>query len=163
MKDNKGFTLVELLAVIAILAILGLIALEAIESVNKGNKEKAEKANRNGILTSAVAYVPTSEVKLPNVITGTSGCKVYEYKVTGTTGSGTSICQVNVYLSYLNKSGVLADEITNPNAGKKLNLDSSYVSIIYLTSASSVTDERKETGKFDGNYFYELHEVYVEG
>ena len=63
----------------------------------------------------------------------------------------------------LNKSGILADEITNPNAGKKLNLDSSYVSIIYLTSASSVTDERKENGKFDGNYFYELHEVYVEG
>lgn len=163
MKDNKGFTLVELLAVIAILAILGLIALEAIESVNKGNKEKAENINRNGILVSAVAYVPTSSVELPNSTTGSAGCTVYEYKTTGEFGSGSTICQVNLYLSYLVSTGVMEEDLANPNVGKKLNLDSSYVSIIYLTSASQVSEERREKGKFDGNYFYELHEVYVEG
>ena len=135
MKDNKGFTLVELLAVIAIIAILGLIALEAIESVNKGNKEKAENINRNGILVSAVAYVPTSSVELPNSPTGSSGCTVYEYKKTGKTGSGSTICQVNLYLSYLVETGVLEEDLSNP----------------------------KDKGKFDGNYFYELHEVYAEG
>lgn len=163
MKDNKGFTLVELLAVIAILAILGLIALEAIESVNKGNKEKAENINRNGILVSALAYVPTSSVELPNSPIGSTDCTVYEYKTTGKTGSGNTICQVNLYLSYLVNTGVMEDDLTNPTAGKKLDLDKSYVSIIYLTSANQVTEERKDKGKFDGNYFYELHEIYVEG
>ena len=163
MKDNKGFTLVELLAVIAIIAILGLISLEAIESINKGNKEKAEKVNRNGILTSAVSYVPTSEIELPNSTTGSVGCSTYEYKTTGKTGSGSTVCQVNVYLSYLIKNGVLSDELSNPNNNKKLDLDNSYVSILYLTSSGSISVDRKEKGKFDGNYFYELHEVYVEG
>lgn len=163
MKDNKGFTLVELLAVIAILAILGLIALEAIESVNKGNKEKAENINRNSILTSAVSYVPTSDVVLPNAVVGTSGCKVYTYTKSGKTGSGSTVCEVKLYLSYLVKEGVLEEDVANPNVGKKLNLNSSYISIIYLTNANGVSKDRKDKGKFDGNYFYELHEVYLEG
>ena len=163
MKENKGFTLVELLAVIVIIGLLGIIALESIESVNKGNKEKAEEIQRQNILTSAIAYVPTSTIKLPNVNPGTSGCKTYTYTPTSTSGSGTSICEVQVTLKYLVKEGLLEDNLEDPAAGKKLNMDSSYVSIYYLSSASTFSEDRIEQGQFDGPYFYELHYVYLGG
>lgn len=160
MKANKGFTLVELLAVITIIGLLGLIALESIESVNKGNKEKTEEIQRQNILTSAIAYVPTSNVYLPNVTPDTSGCAHYKYTSSNVSGSGNKICEVQVSLEYLVNEGVLEDDLSNPENGEKINMSESYVSIWYLTSASSYTEERKAQGQFDGPYFYELHYVY---
>ena len=158
MRNNKGFTLVEILGVITLLALLGIIALESIESVNKGNKEKAANAQRESILTAAVAYVPTSSIKLPNAVTGTSDCKTYTYP--SSSNSGSTICEVKIYLSYLVEEGLLEEKIQNPLNGKLLNLDTSYVSIIYLTTVTSVDSTRRDEGKFDGNYFYEVHYAY---
>lgn len=156
MKETKGFTLVELLAVITILGLLGIIALEAIESVNKGNKEKAEEIQRQNILTSAISYVPTSDIELPNVTLGTSGCKTHTYTASSNSTSGSSICEVKITLNYLVKEGVLEENIKNPLTGEYINMDSAYVRIHYVTSLSSVTEDRRKLGQFDGNYFYEL-------
>ena len=160
MRNNKGFTLVELLAVITIIALLGIVALESIESVNRGNKEKAEKVQRESILESAIAYVPTSKVKLPNVIPGTAGCVTYRYTPSGTTGSGSSICEVRLSLSFLVQEGLLENKIEDPVAGKDLNMNNSYVSIKYLTRASDIPSSERDRGQFDGNYFYEVHYAY---
>jgi prepilin-type N-terminal cleavage/methylation domain-containing protein len=156
MKDTKGFTLVELLAVITILGLLGIIALEAIESVNKGNKEKAEELQRQNILTSAIAYVPTSDIYLPDTVPGMSGCSTYAYSATSKTTSGSHVCEVRIILNYLVKEGILEEQIENPLTGAYINMDSSYVRIYYVTSLSSISKERREKGQFDGNYFYEL-------
>ena len=45
MKDNKGFTLVELLAVIVILIVITLFALNKISEVMKKNNQNTVKAN----------------------------------------------------------------------------------------------------------------------
>ena len=156
MKDTKGFTLVELLAVITILGLLGIIALEAIESVNKGNKEKAEEIQRQNILTSAIAYVPTSSLHLPDTTPGTSGCKTYSYSATGKSASGSNVCEVKIYLNFLVKEGILEEQIENPLTGGYINMDTAYVRILYVTSLSSISEERRKLGQFDGNYFYEL-------
>lgn len=156
MKDTKGFTLVELLAVITVIGLLGIIALEAIESVNKGNKEKAEEIQRHNILTSAIAYVPTSEVELPNEVVGTSGCEEHLYTVHHTYKAGSTICEVNISLAYLSKEGIIEEQIENPLTGEYIDMNESYVRIQYVTSTSSVAQSRRDLGKFDGNYFYEL-------
>lgn len=158
MKNNRGFTLVELLAVIAILAIIAVATFETIDSVNKGNKEKAEKVHTQNILNSAVAYVPTSEVVLPNCIE-VSGCNTYNYKKTGLTksNSSTEICIVKVYLSKLVDEGILDDNLKNPLTGSLLNMDESYVQINFITSANKPVEGT--VGKYDGSYFYRVVEV----
>lgn len=156
MRNTKGFTLVELLAVITILGLLGIIALEAIESINRGNKEKAETIQRQNILTSAIAYVPTSSIKLPNTNPGISGCNTHFHTATGSTTTGNDICEVRITLNYLVKEGILDEKIENPKTGEYINMDAAFVRIYYISSLSSLTKEQRELGQFDGNYFYEL-------
>ena len=158
MRDTKGFTLVELLAVITILGLLGVIALEAIESINRGNREKAEAVQRQNILTAAISYVPTSDVNLPTVIYGTSGCVSHKYSSSGTSEASGEVCEVQITLDYLVKEGILEEKIDNPLTGEYINMSSSYVKIQYVTNSnlSTISEERKDLGKFDGNYFYEL-------
>lgn len=164
MKNNKGFTLVELLAVITILALVAVATLEAIDSVNKGNKEKAEKIYIQNILTSAISFVPTSLIILPDETTTNLICvanKTNEYKKnnTNTIKATTNICSAKIYLSRLVEEGILEANLTNPRTNKKLNMDSSYVEILYITT-SNTSLTNNVTGKFDGQYFYRIIEVY---
>lgn len=53
---NKGFTLVELLAVITVLGIIGLIAIPTVSSVIKDSKEKAKKIQIKEIVESARSW-----------------------------------------------------------------------------------------------------------
>ena len=158
MKYTKGFTLIELLAVITLLGLLGLIALEAIESVNKGNQKKAEAIQRQSILAAAIAYAPTSKVKLPNTELGASNCVLAQYKVNGTylSSYGKTICEVRIFLDRLAKEGLLENEIKNPLTDEYINMNSAYVSIYYVEDLASIDEERRKKGKFDGHYFYEL-------
>ena len=156
MKDIKGFTLVELLAVITVIGLLGIIALEAIESVNKGNKEKAEEIQRHNILTAAIAYVPTSKIDLPNAVIGTTGCEEHLYTAHNEHTPGNVICEVNISLAFLAREGIIDAEIENPLTGEYIDGNSSYVRIQYVISTSSIAEARRDLGKFDGNYFYEL-------
>ena len=45
MKNKKGFTLVELLAVIVVLVIISVLAINKISNVMKRNNESSVKAN----------------------------------------------------------------------------------------------------------------------
>jgi prepilin-type N-terminal cleavage/methylation domain len=160
MKDNKGFTLVELLAVITLLALVAVAAFETIDSVNRGNKEKAEKVHTQNILNSAISFVPTSDVILPDVVKGTTSCKTNKYKKTANTiAATTNVCSVEVYLSRLVTEGVLEDNLKNPLKDKLLNMDTSYIEIIFLTPSTKYTVDGK-VGKYDGSYFYQVIEVY---
>lgn len=55
-KDNKGFTLVELVVVIAILAILAAIAIPRFGGFTAGAKEGAVEANHRTIVSAAQMY-----------------------------------------------------------------------------------------------------------
>lgn len=56
MKDEKGLTLIELLAVIVILAIIAAIAIPAIGNIIDNSRVKAAKADAVNILNAANMY-----------------------------------------------------------------------------------------------------------
>ena len=56
MKNKKGFTLVELLAVIALLAVLAAVATPAIQKVSRSSKIKMCQSKKKVIESAAVMY-----------------------------------------------------------------------------------------------------------
>ncbi len=61
-KHNRGFTLVELLAVISILAIISLIAIGAYNGVNSNAKQKAYENKVSQIETSAAKWAKENNI-----------------------------------------------------------------------------------------------------
>jgi len=56
LKDQKGLTLIELLAVIVILAIIAVIAIPAIGNIIENSRVKAAKADAANIVSAATIY-----------------------------------------------------------------------------------------------------------
>ena len=161
---NRGFTLVELLAVITLMALLALAAFELLDSVNKGNKEKAENVQISNILTSAISYISTSEIKLPDVADayadkrGISNCAGKsngelaqasyndledEKKVVQNMQKEgyTKICSTRVSLKYLSEVGIVESRIKNPITGKYYSMAESEILIYYITNARKAEEE----------------------
>ena len=65
--NNKGFTLVEVLAVIVILSILSILVVVNVIGIKKGEDEENDKNVISSILAGAKRYVADN----PNVIDGT--------------------------------------------------------------------------------------------
>jgi type II secretory pathway pseudopilin PulG len=66
MKEQKGFTLVELLGIITLLGIIGLISVPIVSSIIEKSKIKSFKQTLNGIINSAKIYNAESNYKLFN-------------------------------------------------------------------------------------------------
>ena len=66
MKNNKGFTLIEILATISILVIIVSIALPSIISMKDRNIEKNEENIKEIITTAAEVYIYTYNYDILN-------------------------------------------------------------------------------------------------
>ena len=72
MKEkNKGFTLVELLAVIVILALIALIATPIILNVINDAKKQAAKDSAYGYMDAVEKYIVSSELEDKSIQDGT--------------------------------------------------------------------------------------------
>lgn len=181
---NKGFTLVELLAVITLMALLSLAAFELLDSVNKGNREKAEEIQIKNILASAIAYVTSSKVNLPNVEIENSKCRYsttnsddyfgatytadsdYKNLVEPMYSSDKHICYTKLSLAYLIANGILEENIVSPNADEVYDPTGSDVYIYYVKDKESAENFLKGSyinfqmrydssrSKYDGSYLY---------
>jgi len=142
LKNTKGFTLVELLAVIVVLAVIILIAMPSVMSA-------MEKARRNALITEAaeitkVAQTAYADDIMNNVATGNQSGTCYPLKwlvsngfldknTTNYTGSVLLTVDTNgkaTYKIWLSNGmfaipGVISNEITNTS----------------LTNSKSVSDE----------------------
>ncbi|GKU81445.1 prepilin-type N-terminal cleavage/methylation domain-containing protein [Niallia sp. NCCP-28] len=67
IKNEKGLTLIELLAVIVILGIIAAIAIPSIGSIIQKSKEDATKADAITILNSAKNYVAANGIPSENI------------------------------------------------------------------------------------------------
>ena len=75
LKDQKGLTLIELLAVIVILAIIAAIAIPAIGNIIENSKVGAIKADAQNVLAAANIYytdtpTATSPVSVTTLLNG---------------------------------------------------------------------------------------------
>ena len=61
-RDNKGFSLIELIVVIAIIAILALILVPRFGGLTKDAKEAAEKATAKTIETAVIALITNGKL-----------------------------------------------------------------------------------------------------
>lgn len=66
MKEKKGFTLVELLAVLTLLSLVGLISVPIVANVVEKSKVKAFKQTLNGIIDAAKIHNAEANYKLFN-------------------------------------------------------------------------------------------------
>ncbi len=93
---QKGFTLVEVLAVIGILAILAVITYPIIDDVITGSREKSFKASVEELVNTAeVDYIENGRSgEIPYTLTTSntfacSGCTALDYQGEIKNGSGT--------------------------------------------------------------------------
>lgn len=70
MKNNKGLTLIELLAVLAIIALLALIIYPLISSVIKDSAQDTENATRSSVQEAAKMYL-TDQLEFNDVSSAT--------------------------------------------------------------------------------------------
>lgn len=129
MKNNKGFTLVELLAVITVLGILMTVAtISIIKSIND-SKEKAKYTAARDIVNIAEAYL-SAETAQDCVDVGT-----------------------------LISEGYLESDVTNPKTGKNRTDNKEFENqcVVKDESSNKQNDYGDNTGEgyhFDGYVYY---------
>jgi len=65
MKNKRGFTLVELLAVIIVIGILTMVAIPTIERIAKENREKVYQQQLDNIVLSLKSWASDNRIHLP--------------------------------------------------------------------------------------------------
>lgn len=147
--DNKGFTLVEVLAVIAIIAIIGIIATPSVLSTLNVSKESSDKILYDNI--SGALQTMFEEIYY-------SGSDIYEYDSSGNTGSkvevvGDSIktnIQTLVGNGFL--SGINNEDESGSNTNSKIVLNSKKEDIgTCVVKITRKTDGNKVCYKIDGS------------
>lgn len=133
---NKGFTLVELIAVITILSLIAIITTPAYDNISNNIKTKNYESKKNTIKAHTLSYV---EKYLKN--------KAYEV-----TGSKTLCFSVN----YLIRNGIISSDsetdeyIENNVTGEKYRGDTIFVKINYDTNNLKLIGIAKDDETING-------------
>ena len=121
MNKNKGFTLVELLAVIVILAIIALIATPIILNVINDAKKQAAKDSAHGYVDAVDKYIVSSELEdesIPDrgsIEIENGSVKSYELEIDGYLVSNGEVGKVSITKKFENGTVVYY----NPVSGEK--------------------------------------------
>ena len=105
-KNNKGFSLVELIVVVAIMAVLmGILVPTLVKNVEKSKKQKDRNAIeeiRNTMVTT-LADPTYSDVEATIVYNDTTNKKITVTSGTGAPGTGTTSTDITNFLSAVSK------------------------------------------------------------
>ena len=123
MKRANGFTLIELLGVITILSLLALVTIPVVEkNVKKGQKNANEMQIQN-IKLATKNWVSDNKVDMAKYFVN---CEKTDPDLPCNTKK--------ISLKYLINEGYLDNEtLKNFESEKEINLDNSYVEIIYIS------------------------------
>lgn len=129
--NNKGFTLIEVIAVVVILTVIGAIMMPTVGKLIEDNKEDNYEAMKQSILSAAKIYISDNkyELSIGSSCTSNTGTKTVSGTSVGVSSEG------KLYITTLVNSGDLKangnGEIINPKNNTKLNLATSYVTVKY--------------------------------
>ena len=141
IRKNKGFSLVELLAVVVIMGILATIGIAAVSSlIDKADKEY-ENSHKNTIIIAAQTYMQSNKNLVPKVV-----------------GEN-----VKVNVSELRKANYLKEDIKNKNGEtcmensyvrvyKASNTEYTYTAFIYCGSEAVPEEEEIPLPEVEANF-----------
>ena len=135
--NNKGFTLVEVLAVVVILGILATIMVSTATNFIKDNKEEQYNNLKKSILSAAKVYISDYRYDItldPSTVCG-SGVTERPISSINTNSGVVNLDSSKITLKMLvedddlstNKDG----KIINPENDKEINLDNSFIEVKY--------------------------------
>lgn len=123
--NNKGFTLVEILAVVVILGILMAFMYPNVTKLINENKEKNVEKIKSTIESSTRLYISDYRYKISLGADGETITEIGDQAITDS----------KILVSYLVEDGAIevTDEgnIENPKADNCLNLEASYIEVKY--------------------------------
>lgn len=126
--NNKGLTLVELMAVISVLAVVALIVTPNVLSSIRKSRQRLYDTQLDNIISSAKNWAADEIVRKHCLIcvpeSGSTKTKDACLKDGGegcVEAAKTSGEVLNVYLSDLQDNGYIDDELINPKTDKKFN------------------------------------------
>lgn len=95
MKNQKGFTLIELMIVVAIVGILAAIAIPNFINYQAKSQQAEAKTNLGGIYTNMVSYAAENDngyvgATMTNIGFTTSGSPRYSYSLSNLSATGFS-------------------------------------------------------------------------
>ena len=132
--NQKGFTLVELLAVIVLLGIVASITIAVSVSSFQKSKEKTEEIFKANMIKAVEMYIPQANLKFE-----TTSISYKKYDETEDKCSGDS-CNVDVYSDKFNFNKIITDgiitekEVKNPNKEKATCYNDNTVVNVYRDS-----------------------------
>ncbi|MEI3529626.1 MAG: prepilin-type N-terminal cleavage/methylation domain-containing protein [Bacilli bacterium] len=146
MKNKKGFTLVELLAVIAIIAIIGLIATPiVVQYVNEAKKDSIEES-LNGIERAALTYFTSENIRNSAVVDLTTDTIEIKNK---DISKGLAVGNREGVKIYIYKNGYCGIKIGDNIVVKEVNENECSFNIddnIEIVTTNKVSKEQKITG-----------------
>ena len=128
--NNKGFTLIEVLAVIVILSILMAIMVPSVGNIMKKNKADNYQNLEDSIISAAKIYVSDNRYKIT-----VGSCTTTNTKVDVLSVNDQTLSSGKLPISFLVDAGNLKTtsdgKIVNPKDKTSLNLTNSYVVVKY--------------------------------
>ena len=140
--NNKGFTLIEVLAVIVILSILMAIMVPSVGNIMKKNKEDNYQNLKDSIISAAKIYISDNRYQI------TVGNCDDSNKADIESINNKTLNSSQLPISFLVDAGNLKTtsdgKILNPKDKKNLNLNSSYVVVKYQCDKKEYEYQLKE-------------------
>ena len=158
MKEkNKGFTLVELLAVIVILALIALIATPIILNVINDAKKQAAKDSAYGYMDAVEKYIVSSELEGKSIKDGTYSVEELNKKISvkGSTPDNGNIeiknKEVKSYEIGIDGYVVSNGEVKKASTTKEIkNGTAVYYNPVYGEKCNDYTEANSKTGTKSG-------------
>ena len=132
--DNRGFTLIEVLAVIVILGVIALITVPTITNVISKNKDDNYENLKKSIVSSAKVYMSDNRYSIELEGSIDDSCKESSENIDVKSVKGKLLNASSLTLKMLVDSGDLKTKngnITDPKNDKKINLEQSNIKVHY--------------------------------
>ncbi len=137
--NNRGFTLVEVIAVVVILAVLALLTVPSISSLLNRSEEDSYENLKQSFIIAAEEFVNDNRYNI--TVSGSSVTKIGDVTVS----SGKITIKTLLERGYLSPSGTDSsgnEYIVDPRDKKNtLNVTSSYVKVTFDTSQKTYNFE----------------------